>query len=83
MPGSFDEPAIGFQLWINLKSDLKFCEPEYQEYKKDTIPLIENDGVKVKLIAGEAFGVYFDYKVKRANQSKNTNILFRLYYPQK
>lgn len=29
MPGSFTEPAYGFQLWINLKAKEKFCEPAY------------------------------------------------------
>jgi redox-sensitive bicupin YhaK (pirin superfamily) len=29
MPSSFDVPAVGFQLWINLDAKSKFCEPGY------------------------------------------------------
>jgi redox-sensitive bicupin YhaK (pirin superfamily) len=29
MPSSFDEPSLGFQLWINLHAANKFCEPQY------------------------------------------------------
>ena len=38
MPASFDEPAYGFQLWLNLDRTNKFCEPRYQEFKGDQIP---------------------------------------------
>ena len=31
MPASFDYPAYGFKLWINLEKKRKFCEPQYQE----------------------------------------------------
>ena len=34
-------------------------EPRYQEFKKDKIPVAEMEGVKVKVIAGEAFGVNY------------------------
>jgi len=29
MPGSFDEPSIGMQLWVNLKANEKFQNPAY------------------------------------------------------
>jgi len=29
MPGSWDVTSLGFQLWINLDSKNKFCEPQY------------------------------------------------------
>jgi redox-sensitive bicupin YhaK (pirin superfamily) len=38
MPASFDEPAFGFQLWLNLDRQNKFCDPKYQEFKADQIP---------------------------------------------
>jgi len=29
MPGSWEQEAIGFQLWINLAAKNKFCDPQY------------------------------------------------------
>jgi len=76
MPASYDEPSVGFQLWLNLKSTEKMQPPSYQELKADKLPIIEKDGVTVKLIAGEAFGqkgpiytrtpaFYVDVKMKK------------------
>jgi len=75
MPGSWEQEAIGFQLWINLAAKDKFCDPQYQEILKDKVPVAEKNGVTVKVIAGEAFGVkgpifartpalYFDVHLK-------------------
>nr|GMD72261.1 pirin-like protein [Ipomoea batatas] len=47
----------GLQLWINLASKDKMIEPNYQELLSADIPNAENDGVEVKIIAGEAMGV--------------------------
>lgn len=59
MPASFDEAALGFQLWINLHAANKFCEPGYQEFTKDKIPEFKNaeQGMTAKVISGEVFGV--------------------------
>jgi len=57
MPASFDEDSIGFQLWINLSSKNKLCDPEYQEITKDKVPVVTKDEVTVKVIAGESLGV--------------------------
>jgi len=56
MPGSFDEPSTGFQLWLNLRAKDKMQAPSYQEFKKDKLPRVEKDGVSLVLIAGEALG---------------------------
>lgn len=61
MPASSEELSIGFQLWINLQKEHKFCDPQYQEFKADTIPTAEKDGIKIKLIAGEALGVTYSF----------------------
>lgn len=53
MPASEEETSVGFQLWLNLKSNKKMVEPKYQEYTKNQIPIFEKDGVKVKIICGE------------------------------
>lgn len=57
MPASFTEPAIGFQLWINLDSKNKFCKPRYQEFKSQMIPEYKDTSFRAKVISGEVFGV--------------------------
>ncbi|WOL11366.1 hypothetical protein Cni_G20128 [Canna indica] len=47
----------GLQLWINLSSKDKMMEPRYQEIQSRDINRVERDGVDVRIIAGEAFGV--------------------------
>jgi len=56
MPASAEEYSVGFQLWINLAEKDKFCDPQYQEIKKDKIPVASQEGVTVKVIAGESLG---------------------------
>uniref|UniRef100_A0A803MY31 Pirin-like protein n=1 Tax=Chenopodium quinoa TaxID=63459 RepID=A0A803MY31_CHEQI len=48
----------GLQLWINLSSKDKMIEPNYQELLSEDIPRAENDGVEVRVIAGESMGVH-------------------------
>ncbi|CDW91677.1 pirin [Stylonychia lemnae] len=58
IPSSYDEESIGFQLWINLDKKNKFCEPRYQEIKKENIPVYQKDSsFKAKVISGEVLGV--------------------------
>lgn len=47
----------GFQLWVNLPAAQKMGEPRYQEVSSGTIPVIEKDGVTIRLVAGEVDGV--------------------------
>ncbi len=55
------------------------CEPRYQEYKNETIPVYNQDGVRAKVIAGEVLGVkgpieaivptyYIDFTLERGKQ---------------
>ncbi len=53
MPEASPEGLSGFQLWVNLPAKLKMTKPRYQEIKADKIPVFENNGVKIKIIAGE------------------------------
>lgn len=46
----------GLQLWINLSSKHKMIEPRYQEIPSKDIAEVEKNGVKVRVIAGEALG---------------------------
>ena len=52
MPGSFEEDSIGYQLWLNLRSDEKMKEPKYQEFTSNQIPVFEEADKKVKIICG-------------------------------
>ncbi len=47
----------GFQLWINLPKKDKMKAPHYQEVKANLIPQAIAEGVRAKVIAGEALGV--------------------------
>lgn len=47
----------GLQLWINLPSQYKMIEPRYQEMNSKDIAEASKDGVKVRVIAGEALGI--------------------------
>lgn len=49
---SEDGNIYGFQLWVNLPARLKMSEPRYQEVSDQTIPVVEKDGVKIRLVAG-------------------------------
>ncbi|HEY2732902.1 MAG TPA: pirin family protein, partial [Polyangiales bacterium] len=54
MPRQEDGLVWGFRAWINLRASDKFCEPNYQDILKHTIPeveLAEMSG-KVRVIAG-------------------------------
>ncbi|CAN4102656.1 unnamed protein product [Withania somnifera] len=54
----------GLQLWINLSSQHKMIEPRYQEISSDKIAEATKDGVKVRVIAGEALGVKSSIQTK-------------------
>ena len=51
------EKAHGLQLWINLAKKEKMQEPSCQEMTAESIPVASKEGIEVKVIAGEAFGV--------------------------
>ena len=72
--------VFGFQLWVNLPAALKMSQPRYQEVSEDSIPVVERDGVMIRVIAGEFDGVqgpvteiaakpvYFDVQMSPATQ---------------
>ncbi|TAN06864.1 MAG: pirin family protein [Rhodanobacteraceae bacterium] len=48
----------GFQLWVNLAAKDKLTDPRYQDIAPGKIPSVEPaPGVRVRVVAGEAFGV--------------------------
>jgi redox-sensitive bicupin YhaK (pirin superfamily) len=46
----------GFQLWVNLPAAQKMNPPRYQEVSATTIPSVTQDGVTVRVVAGEVWG---------------------------
>ena len=52
-----EETCHGLQLWVNLQKADKMVEPQYQELLSQNIPHASKDGITVKVIAGEAFGI--------------------------
>ncbi|CAG8453520.1 1001_t:CDS:2 [Paraglomus occultum] len=57
MPAS-PTPSRGIQLWLNLSADQKMIEPSYQDLKDKDIPRAQpEEGVEIKVIAGESHGV--------------------------
>ncbi|KAI0804968.1 RmlC-like cupin domain-containing protein [Xylaria sp. FL0064] len=49
---------VGLQLWVDLPSDLKKCEPRYRDLRAKEIPQVDiNDKVHVKVISGQSGGV--------------------------
>ncbi|KAK9087967.1 hypothetical protein Syun_030361 [Stephania yunnanensis] len=76
-------PQWGLQLWINLSSIDKMIEPRYQEVPCEDIMRAEEDGVEVRVIAGEAMGVrspvytrtptmYLDFTLKPGAQMQQS-----------
>lgn len=52
-----DKSLHGFQIWVALPKDLEDTTPSFHHITAEQIPQWENeDGVQIKLIAGEAFG---------------------------
>ncbi|KFK35162.1 hypothetical protein AALP_AA5G247000 [Arabis alpina] len=54
----------GLQLWINLPSSDKMIDPKVLELSSSEIPRAEEDGVEVKVIAGNSMGVQSPFYTK-------------------
>lgn len=46
----------GFQIWVNLPREKKMMQPHYQEYSSAALPVVDEDGRWVRVIAGEFDG---------------------------
>lgn len=42
----------GIQLWVNLPKAQKMVQPRYQDIKAASIPVIKEDGIEIKVVAG-------------------------------
>jgi hypothetical protein len=52
-----DGHIYGFQLWVNLPAARKMGQPRYQEVRAADIPLVEQDGAQIRVVAGQVQGV--------------------------
>ena len=58
MPRRGEDGIIqGFQLWVNLPAAQKMSQPRYQEVTAGSIPCVEDQGVTVRVVAGEYGGI--------------------------
>lgn len=57
MPEQEDGRMEGFQLWLNLPARDKLCAPWYRDIPSAEIPEVQAEGVRVRVIAGQAMGV--------------------------
>lgn len=64
MPKVTSGDLWGFQLWINLPKKDKFIKPRYQDYKAEEIPVVKEDGMTVRVMAGESHGVTGPIKMR-------------------
>ena len=49
-------PLFGIQTWIALPDDAEDVDPSFEHHPKETLPTLDNDGVKMRLILGDAYG---------------------------
>lgn len=54
MPEQCEGEMRGFQLWVNLPAKDKMCAPRYQNIDPDDVPEIQNDVLKIRVVAGTA-----------------------------
>lgn len=52
MPESDDGRLSGLQLWVNLPAAKKLIPPRYRGYAPDEIPEVEEQGARIRVIAG-------------------------------
>lgn len=57
MPERAEGRLRGFQLWLNLPGTLKMIAPRYQDVRAALINSVSRNGVTVRAIAGEGYGV--------------------------
>lgn len=53
LPASIKPICHGFQIWVNLPSDMKQHEPLYDFWQSDQIPLTQNKGSETRHIVGD------------------------------
>lgn len=52
-----EREMFGIQSWVALPTDKEKSEPHFRHHPGDTLPEAENNGVHMRLIAGDAYGM--------------------------
>ncbi len=55
-PRASGQKMHGIQSWVALPENAEDTEPSFHHHPKETLPLIERNGAKMRLIAGSAYG---------------------------
>lgn len=55
-PRALGSRLSGIQSWVALPEDAEETAPAFHHHAKDTLPVIRQDGVDIRLIAGRAYG---------------------------
>jgi len=55
-PRDSGQTMHGIQSWVALPEDAEDTDPSFHHHPKETLPLIERNGAKMRLIAGSAYG---------------------------
>lgn len=84
-----DKSLHGLQIWVALPKELEECEPSFTHITKEQIPAWTQNNLKIKLMAGEAFGkkspvpvhsrLYFIEIINTANTPAKVNLGKELY----
>ena len=53
MPKKYNGLMQGFQLWVNLPARKKMIDPKYRGIEKEEIPIVQRNGLKVKVLSGK------------------------------
>jgi redox-sensitive bicupin YhaK (pirin superfamily) len=53
MPKKYNGLMQGFQLWVNLPARKKMIDPKYRGIEKEEIPIVQKNGVKIKVLSGK------------------------------
>ncbi|MEO0567071.1 MAG: pirin family protein [Pseudomonadota bacterium] len=50
------QKLFGLQTWMALPADKEETAPDFRHFGKEELPIVEDHGIRVRLIAGAAFG---------------------------
>lgn len=51
-----DNPLSGIQMWVALPKDREETDPAFAHHPADSLPLVEGEGMRVRLIVGSLYG---------------------------
>ncbi|NYZ11680.1 pirin family protein [Azospirillum sp. RWY-5-1] len=51
-----DNPLSGIQMWVALPKDREETDPAFAHHPADSLPVVEGEGKRVRLIVGSLFG---------------------------